>query len=208
MSRYATGKVYRIESQQTEQVYVGSTVLTIAQRLAVHRSMHRAHSAGKAPYYSAFELLKYDDACVVLIEDCACETKQELHACERKWIETTPNCVNRQIPGRTDKEYRAANRATAAAYARQYQAANKDKLAEQHHQYYLANKDTHAAKGKQWRETNRNAIKAQATQIIICECGAETTYGHASRHRQTKKHMRIIGELAVDPIAGVEPVAD
>ncbi len=114
MVNYSLGKIYKIVSDETTDVYIGSTCeKTLTRRLQKHRSNYkdfkkeRENTDKKSysqPYVRSFDILKYDDAEIILIEKFLCETKDELHARERHWIEKIPN-INKVKPMRTHKEY-------------------------------------------------------------------------------------------------------
>ena len=57
------GKLYKLISNQTEDVYYGSTIENkLTNRLAGHRNSYRGWLEGKKPYMTSFEIVKYDDA--------------------------------------------------------------------------------------------------------------------------------------------------
>ena len=58
---------------------------------------------------TSFEVVKYLTAKIELVEEISCDTKKELLARERHYIENN-TCVNKVIPGRTYKEWRKDNR--------------------------------------------------------------------------------------------------
>ena len=66
------GKIYSIRSHQTDLIYIGSTIETrLSARLSKHRSDYKRYiMSGKFNYYvSSFEILKYNDAYIELIEE-------------------------------------------------------------------------------------------------------------------------------------------
>jgi hypothetical protein len=107
MVNYNNSKIYKIVSPQTDKIYVGSTTKDkLCQRMAQHRAIYKRYLNDKErDYITSFEILKYEDAIIILIEAFPCNTKDELHARERYWIENTANCVNKFIPTRNKKEY-------------------------------------------------------------------------------------------------------
>lgn len=127
-NKYKKGKIYKLVSFQTDKVYVGSTCQTyLSNRFAGHRRDYKAFQQGKLRYITSFELLKYTDCDLVLIENYSCGSQAELHARERYWIETL-DCVNKVIPTRTDKEYQQTDK--ARAYQKGYRENNKDQIKE------------------------------------------------------------------------------
>ena len=95
-NKYLKGKVYTIKSKNSNDVYIGSTCQTLSQRMSKHKS-------GK---YKCKSTIVFDsgDAYIELIENYPCKSEEELRCRERFYIENT-TCVNKEIPGRTKKEY-------------------------------------------------------------------------------------------------------
>ncbi len=102
MPDYQKGKIYKIISDQTDKMYFGATV----QKYLCERFRGHKKDMKKGKYCSSKEILVFDDAQIVLIENFPCNSKNELAARERHFIELNKDvCVNIQVPGRTIKEY-------------------------------------------------------------------------------------------------------
>ena len=111
MVNYGNGKIYKIEclsSINPDDIYIGSTTKEfLSQRMDTHRSNYKKWLNGKAGHVRAYDLFKkYDiENCrITLIETYSCESRDALHAREGHFVRTI-NCVNKNIPGRTPKEY-------------------------------------------------------------------------------------------------------
>lgn len=104
MIDYQLGKIYKIVGNG--KVYVGSTTRPLlCQRMAKHRSNYNMWMEGKdRDYITSFECISDPECYIELLESFPCNSKDELHKCERKWIESII-CVNKVIPTRTQKEY-------------------------------------------------------------------------------------------------------
>jgi hypothetical protein len=100
---YKNGMIYKLVSNHTDKVYVGSTTRPLRKRKWDHKNSYK--NSTKRSYYTAFEIAKYDDFDIILLEGYPCDSKQQLHARERYWIEQL-DCVNKTIPTRTHEEYR------------------------------------------------------------------------------------------------------
>jgi DNA-directed RNA polymerase sigma subunit (sigma70/sigma32) len=109
MVNYYNGKVYKLVSFSSDNVYYGSTCSPLSKRLAGHKAHYKHWKAGKGHYITAFEIMKHPDSEIILVENINCESKEQLHAAERKHVENN-TCVNKFIPGRTCKEYHQENR--------------------------------------------------------------------------------------------------
>ena len=139
--RYQRGKIYCLRSHQTDLVYIGSTIQGLAERIGGHRADYRMWLKGTYHYVTSFEIVKYDDAYIELVEDYPCKTKAELERREGQVMRDTENCCNRIIAGRTYAEYYIDNKEKIVEYGAKWRAENKDKLIEQNAKYYQDNKE-------------------------------------------------------------------
>ena len=114
------GRIYIIKSSQTDKVYIGSTVETLNKRFREHKCSKTCTSR---------EILKYDDAEIILLECYDCETYEELRKKEGEYIKQY-NCVNKLIAGRTKTEYYEDNKEKIKEYRKEYRQENKEKLNE------------------------------------------------------------------------------
>ena len=108
MVNYNSSKIYKIISNQTNKIYVGSTTkLYLSQRLTAHKSAYNYWLKGHLKsYITSFDLLKLGDVEIILLENVNANSKDELHARERYYIELYKDIVvNKNIPSRTDDEY-------------------------------------------------------------------------------------------------------
>jgi len=125
MVKYSNGKIYKIIGSMTDKIYVGKTTQKyLASRMAEHRRHYKYWVAGKKAYYTAVEILKYDDAQIILLETVNVKSKDKLAAQERHWVESSPNCVNKNLPGRSKIE----TAKIVLARATQYYKDNKEAI--------------------------------------------------------------------------------
>ena len=129
MPNYKNGKIYQIWTPHTDLVYVGSTVRALSARFSGHKTSKKANCASK-------QIIALGDARIELIEECPCENREQLNRREGE-IMRTMKCVNKNVAGRTLKQYYQDRRETLLSRANQYYQDNKDKKRE----YYLKNKD-------------------------------------------------------------------
>jgi hypothetical protein len=125
MVNYSNGKVYKLVSFQSNDVYYGSTCSPLSKRFAGHKSQYKRWKAGKIRHMSSFEIVKHPDTEIILVENVNCASKEALHAAERRYIENN-ECVNKFIPGRTCKEYHQDNRERLLIRMKKYHQDNKD----------------------------------------------------------------------------------
>jgi len=158
MPNYQNGKIYKLICSKTNRVYIGSTTTKLKYRKSQHT--------------------KSDNTCcskdfinpeIYLIEDYPCNSKLELHSKEREYVENN-DCVNRNIPCRTRKEWREANKVYKKEYNKEYHENNKERK-------------------KEYYENNKEKIKERTKEKIICKCGGKFTRGNKSYHLKTKKHQ-------------------
>jgi hypothetical protein len=194
MPDYSKGKIYTIRSHQTDDVYIGSTTQSLKERLRGHKKDYNSWKNGKRNYTSSYEIIKYDDAYIELLEDVNCERKEQLHKREGELIREM-DCVNKFIPCRTDKEYRNDNREKIAERGRLYREKNKEKITEDAKLYYQKNKEKEAERGRLYREKNKERIKAHYGKKYICECGGKYIHAHKARHLRSKKHQAYLDLL-------------
>jgi len=105
MNKYNNGKIYRIVDNTNGDVYIGSTTKKyLSDRLSEHRCDYKRFLKGKKNNCRSGDIIKNGDFNIILIENYPCNSKKELTARERYFIENN-KCINKVIPGRTNKEY-------------------------------------------------------------------------------------------------------
>ena len=128
MVNYQNGKIYKIVCNNTGKQYIGSTTNKyLSSRLSKHIYVYK--NGDKR--FSSKEVLEGGNYSIILVENCPCNSKDELLKRERHYIETL-ECVNKQIPGRTNKEYREIkeNKDKAIERATKWNKDNKEKRSE------------------------------------------------------------------------------
>ena len=120
MVNYGNGKIYQIMNNANTKRYIGSTTLTLlSQRFQQHKMAYKLWKQSKQGYYTTFILFEefgIDDCKIELIEQCACENKDQLNKKEGEYIRAL-ECVNKVIPQRTPKEHYIDNRTDIRTYA-------------------------------------------------------------------------------------------
>jgi len=186
MPDYNLGKVYKIECliDGNDDIYIGSTCEPyLSNRFGGHKKDYKSFNNGSKKYMTSFKLFDlYDlENCVItLLESCSCKTREELKQRERHYI-TTLQCVNKNIPTRTSKEYYIDNKESTKQYyidnidkfiqhridnkeaSKQYYIDNKDKFNEASKQYYIDNKEA----TKQYYIDNKDKFKEKNKQYYI-----------------------------------------
>ena len=154
MPDYKQGKIYKIVCNVTGKVYIGSTIEILARRLAGHRRAYKTFKEGKSTNVTSYQIIEQGNYDIVLIENCPCESKEELLRRERYFIESL-DCVNKIIPTRTKKEYIQENIEKIRERRKQYCLENIEKITERRKQWRIDNIE----KTKQYRIDNREKTK-------------------------------------------------
>lgn len=98
--RYDNAKIYKITSQNTDDVYIGSTCRVLDDRFRNHKNDYsRWVKNNECKYLISYEILKYADAKITLIENYPCKSKIDLLLQEGKHQIDTNNCINKSIAG-------------------------------------------------------------------------------------------------------------
>jgi hypothetical protein len=66
-NKYLKGKIYKVVCNITGEIYIGSTVLRLSQRLYVHKNCNQQTRC--------VEIIKRGDFDIVLIEEFPCENR-------------------------------------------------------------------------------------------------------------------------------------
>jgi len=171
MVNYQNSKIYKIISDNTDDVYYGSTTQRLlCVRMGQHRQSYKKYINNKGSYTSSFEIIKYGDAKIVLIENHTCNSKDQLFKKERFYIESN-DCVNIRIPGRTKTEGDAL--------------------------YYKNNKDIILTRGKLNYKNNKDIILARGKVRHNCVCGGKYSGCRKKRHEQSSKHQKYLSSLNI-----------
>ena len=187
MPNYQNGKIYKLTSEETELIYIGSTCNTLKKRLCKHKSVYRTNNKNS----TSKQIVKYADVKIELIENFPCNELIELLFREGEICKNTPNHCNTQIQGRTMKEYRDDNKEKLKDQCKVWRHKNKDIIAEKKKAWSHKNKDIIAEKYKIYAIKNREAISAKRKisnaikiKCHVCEC--EITKCNLARHLKSK----------------------
>jgi hypothetical protein len=193
------GFIYIIRSHQTDDVYYGSTTQMLCKRMASHRGNYKLWLNEKYRHNRSFDILKFDDAYIELVEEIEFQNKQELSAREGHYIREN-NCVNKRIEGRTTQQYYLDNKdkideqtklynnthkIERSIYNKEWKEANKDKIKEQTKLYLEENQDKIKEQAKQYRESNKELIKER--HKLWREANKDKIRENQRKYRASKK---------------------
>lgn len=198
INRYAKGKIYCIRSHQTNRVYIGSTINTLTKRFSNHKKDYRTYQTNNkaGTYCSSFEILKYEDCYIELIENYPCIDKNELVRREGQTIRDTPNVVNINIAGRTVLEYREDNKQRIAEQKREYYEANKLAIIQKSKDYYEANKSECVGRLRQYYEAHKAEVCEKSRAYYkahkgeLCKKRKEYYNAHKGRISEMRRKIR------------------
>ena len=180
MGDYQKGKIYQIKNTIDDDIYVGSTIAPLNRRMVKHK--YEAKRSQHKPLYQKMNEYGFDKFFIELIEDYSCNTLIELLAREGHWIRER-GTLNKQIQGRSRKEWRDDNREDQAHKCKARYENNKEAISEQK---------------KGYRERTIEHIHDHNNKKCLCECGLIYTHVNKARHLRSEDHIRQI-EKKDDP---------
>ena len=155
MPNYQNGYIYKLWSLQTEKIYIGSSTTIPAKRLNEHKSQYKRFLQMKdKSYLTSFEIVKYPHCKIEIIEKYPCNSKAELDKREGEHQRAT-KCCNRNIAGRTKKEWNKDNEEKMKKHKKEYYKNNINKNKEYNKEYYKNNKDKFYLHNKKYREKKK-----------------------------------------------------
>lgn len=132
MNKYQNGQIYKIISDKTDKIYIGSTTLKLNKRMNIHKYDYK-HNRYNC---SSSVILQYDDAKIILIEKYPCDNKIDLRKKEQDVINNNSNCINK----------------------RNSFGLNKQHIKIRKHLYYEKNKDRILLQVKTYQQNKKNKI--------------------------------------------------
>jgi len=179
---YENGKIYKIVDVGYNMCYYGSTVQSLANRMAGHRINYSGYLLNKdtrrqCTVVQIFDTYGIDNCKIELIELYPCTNKMELRRKEGEYIKNNL-CVNKNIAGRTTKEYWIDNKEKMLSKNREwvdnnrerrkeykqvkdkeYRETHREELLQKKKADYLRNKERYNAKGAEYRKDHAEEIK-------------------------------------------------
>ena len=96
MPNYQEAKVYKLVSNYTDKIYIGSTTQNLAVKKAGHVRDYKNWLDGIHSYYCCFEIVKHNDFNIILLLNHPCNNKSELQAKLHEYI-INNDCINKYI---------------------------------------------------------------------------------------------------------------
>jgi len=170
-NRYENGKIYKLVSNHTDKIYIGSTCKErLCQRLAKHKAYYKEWLKNDKRYMSSCELFRLGDVEIVLLENINCKTKDELHKKEREYIEKFKD-------NERNKKYRIEH---------------KENQKQRRKEHYEKNKQELKQKMKIYNENHIEELKQNGKELYDCKCGKQIQKSSKCIHNKTKFHLEHI----------------
>ena len=180
-NKYNNSFIYTIRSPHTDKFYIGSTTQSLCRRFSNHKTDYNSYvnnGVGNL-IISSFKIIELGDSYIELLEEINCDSKIQLEMREGELIRIHKDlCINKNIAGRTDKQYyidnidkfkqhRLDNADKKKQYNKQYNIANAEKIKQYTKQYRLDNDDKKKQCDKQYRLDNAEKIKQHRKQYRL-----------------------------------------
>ena len=222
-TRYIEGKIYTITCKDGA-VYVGSTIETLKVRFGRHKSKDTKC------YMYKYIHNNYDgdwSKCKIkLYENYPCNNEYELNRREGNIIRLF-GTINKQIAGRTDKEWYEDNREIILEkkkeyyednkeiilekrkeYKKGYYEDNKETILEKKKEYYEENKEIIAERNKRYYEENKEIINEKRKEKVECDCGCIIRKDELVRHLKTQRHKDLMEKQISSILSFLESIQE
>ena len=171
-----------IKDGSLDDCYIGST-MNLKERRRVHRKDCNNENSKLYNTYKYVLIRENGGICnwdFVVLEEFKGDDKIELLKRERYYVELLKPTLNKNIPGRTQKEWEDENKDKR----KEYRQNNKEKIKE----YYQDNKDKIKERTIEYRQNNKDKLERYKEQNN-CLCGGKYTNIHKNIHMKTKRHI-------------------
>jgi arylsulfatase A-like enzyme len=161
------GLVYCITSPDGLNKYIGSTSLTLPQRIAIHR--YKTKHFGNTHLYRFFREVGFDNCKCEVLEEVMYNNKLELLQREKHYIDTVEPTLNKNQAGLNVKD-------NMKQYIKDYydKEENKERRKQYNNKYY--------------HEKNKEKL----LEKVFCECcNKNISKVNMNQHYNSKKHLSV-----------------
>ena len=179
MNKYNESKIYKITSEHTYKIYIGSTTKNLNDRISRHKYHYNKWKDNNTrSYYSSYTLYKLGDIKYELLELYNCNNKKELLEREAYYIKQNYNLVvNKNKPTLSEEE--------KIEWHKEYYEKNKEQMDKQSKKYYEKNKEQMNELSKEYYEKNKEWYKEYYVK------NKEKIYQRQKEYRAKKKAILI-----------------
>ena len=185
---YQNGKIYAVKNDITDEVYIGSTVVSLSRRMVQHRSDAKMYP-DKMPLTRKMNEIGIEHFYIELVEDYPCKNTEHLNKREGELIRELAT-INKRVEQRTPteiaeqrREYRETHHDHFLQCRREWTEKNREKLREQNRAQKAKDKDKIYEREKAWKSTK-----------IECPCGGKYTNCHKAEHLKSTRHQEYINK--------------
>jgi len=170
MVNYKNGKIYKIVSDNTDKIYIGSTTQKyLSTRLSTHVSHFKDANRKQSEKCLSHKILEAGNYRIILIESYPCESKDELRAREQYHIEL-------------NKDHVVNNQRAHLSNTKDITVSCKDDEKEYNRQRYANNKNSFSQAARAYYQKNKEACKARSSKLWHCDICDKGFKGHRARH--------------------------
>jgi group I intron endonuclease len=217
INRYHKGKIYKIVNDINDDIYIGSTIKQLSNRMGEHRSTLKKNQKRKV-YKVMFEL-GIEHFRIILVEEYKCDNIDQLRAREDYFIQLMKPSLNTYSAILNEETYKERRRQYEIEYRKIPLTAEKIKQKKDYHQEYSKTdkfknscklyRESHKNEVRElqskYRETHKEEIKESQKEyyndnkekialknkaIIHCDlCNIDITYVYKSRHEKSLRHL-------------------
>ena len=186
---YSKGVIYTIRTD--DGLYVGSSV-DFKQRKGTHKSAIYNENC-KEYNFKLYKNIRANNGeyRIEMYKPFPCNSKRELKQEEDKVMLE----MNANLNGRRAYLSAEEKKEQVKECMKLWRENNRDKNNAYNKLYHEKNRDELNAKHKVWYEKNRDEINAKQLEKFTCECGCDISRATNTRHRKTKKHLKLMKEL-------------
>ena len=180
MNKYQKSKIYKIIADDTDKMYIGSTIQELYSRFSKHKE--------KKDNVCSKELFNYPNTRIQLIEQYACNNKLELRQREQYYINLYKNrCINKCKAYQTEEDYNNQQK--------EYYIKNHDTIKKRSNDFYKNNKEHVLKRTTNYRNNNLDKIKKKKQELITCECGRIIQRTCKAGHLKTLIHIETLTHI-------------
>ena len=157
---YSKGKIYVVKSLTSPEIYAGSTIQTLDERWVGH---HKDYKRNEVLGLHKDIVKDITEWYIELYELYPCKNKTELTRREGDVIKEI-GTLNKNIAGRTVKEWRTDYKEEIKKQRKQYRADHKEEIKQQNKQYNADHKEERKQYDKQYNADHADKIKERKKQ--------------------------------------------
>lgn len=201
MAVYKFGRIYKIITFESPEIYIGSTFDSLRNRFRSHKNGFKSWSKPeskilKCAVYDMFKNYGVEKCKIILVKEYQVVDKLQLQALEQLWMNKEKVVsINKQcsfqILGRQQrKNYRETNKDKIKQIQNEYRKRNHEKIREYKKGYYEENYKKIRDYKKNYREKNKEIIKEK--KKLHYEKNRETI--HTKNKKYYEEHKEDINE--------------